>query len=82
MQNIAAFEMKAHFSAFLNMVEYGEEIIVTKHGTPVAKLIPIKQTDDNQESMSEAIEHIKKLSSQNKLNGINWKELRDEGRRY
>jgi prevent-host-death family protein len=37
---IGAFEAKTKFSALLERVSAGEEIIITKHEKPVAKLVP------------------------------------------
>ena len=42
---IGAYEAKTHFSALLEKVEAGEEFTITKHGTPVARLVPIKKAD-------------------------------------
>lgn len=39
MKTVAAFEAKTHFSALLDRVEGGEEIVITRHGKPVAKLV-------------------------------------------
>jgi len=35
-----AFEAKTHLSALLARVEAGETITITKHGRPVARLVP------------------------------------------
>ena len=40
MQTLGAFEAKTHFSALLDKVEKGEQIVITKHGRIVAKLVP------------------------------------------
>jgi prevent-host-death family protein len=37
-------EAKTHFSRLLERVALGEEIIIAKAGTPVAKLVPLKNT--------------------------------------
>lgn len=36
-------EAKTHLSRLLARVALGEEVIIAKAGTPVAKLVPIKQ---------------------------------------
>lgn len=36
-------EGKAKFSELLDLVSAGEEVIITKHGKPVAKVIPFKK---------------------------------------
>ncbi len=79
MQSIGAFEAKTHFSSLLEQVENGEEIIITKHGKPVAKLSPI---EPKKLSRKEAVENIKKFQEEhNLILGMDWKKLRDEGRR-
>jgi prevent-host-death family protein len=37
---VGAFEAKTHLSSLLDRVEMGEEITITKHGRPVARLVP------------------------------------------
>lgn len=37
---LGAFEVKTHFSQFLDRVEAGETVLVTRHGKPVARLVP------------------------------------------
>lgn len=39
---VGAYEAKTHLSELLEKVEAGEEITITKHGAPVAKLVPVK----------------------------------------
>jgi prevent-host-death family protein len=36
-------EVKAHLSAILEAVANGEEVVVTKRGKPVARILPEKQ---------------------------------------
>lgn len=40
MRSVSVVEVKSHFSAFLAVVETGEEIVITRHGRPVAHLVP------------------------------------------
>lgn len=40
MMQISAREANQHFSQYLHVVEKGEEILITRHGKTVAKLIP------------------------------------------
>jgi prevent-host-death family protein len=37
-------EAKTHLSRLLERVAMGEEVIIAKAGTPVAKLVPVKST--------------------------------------
>jgi prevent-host-death family protein len=79
-QTIGAFEAKTHFSALLQKVEQGEHVIITKHGHPVAKMIPTNAVSHTQ--VKSAIDAIKTFRKRLSLGKFNWKDLRDEGRRY
>jgi prevent-host-death family protein len=39
-------EAKTHFSRLLERVALGEEVIIAKAGTPVAKLVPLKKASE------------------------------------
>lgn len=80
MQSIGAFQAKTHFSALLEQVEKGESVLITKHGHPVAELIPCRYKKD-QEKVKQTIQHLKSFAKKHTLGGIDWKTLRDEGRR-
>ena len=38
---LGAFEAKTRLSELLALVEEGEEVTITKHGRPVARLVPM-----------------------------------------
>ena len=40
MTEVGAFEAKTHLSALLARAERGERFVITKHGLPVAELVP------------------------------------------
>ena len=77
MKTVGASEAKTHFSALLEAIERGEEITITKHGRPVAKLVPIG--DRQAMSPVEAVEDLRELRSRLTLKDA-WKALRDTGR--
>ena len=39
MKSVAVFEAKNRFSELISAVEHGEEITITRHGNPVARLV-------------------------------------------
>jgi prevent-host-death family protein len=39
-------DAKTHLSRIIDRVEHGEEIIISRAGTPVAKVIPLNRTVD------------------------------------
>ncbi|MFO1019636.1 MAG: type II toxin-antitoxin system prevent-host-death family antitoxin [Planctomycetales bacterium] len=41
---VGAYDAKTRFSELLDRAAGGEEITITKHGTPVARLIPVTAT--------------------------------------
>ena len=40
-QTIGLFEAKTHLSELVNRAEKGEEVIITRHNKPVAKIVPL-----------------------------------------
>lgn len=38
---VGAFEAKTHLSSLLQRVEAGEVVTITKHGRPIARLVPV-----------------------------------------
>jgi prevent-host-death family protein len=77
---IGAYEAKTHLSKLLEKVEAGEEITITKHGVPVAKLVPVKR-EVSTEQRAAAIERIQQLATGLSLGGLKVKDLINEGRR-
>jgi prevent-host-death family protein len=74
---VGAFEAKTHLSALLDRVERGEEILITKHGRPVARLAPVSAVVDA--DVADAVARLRGLNLS--LGDIDWHTLRDEGRR-
>ena len=77
---VGAYEAKTHLSELLEKVEAGEEITITKHGAPVAKLVPVKKEVRPEERVA-AIDRIQKLATGLSLGGLEVKDLIREGRR-
>jgi prevent-host-death family protein len=79
MSPIGAFEAKTHLSELLDRVEAGEELVITRHGRPVARLVPV--ADAQQQRAAEAVSRLRALRRGATLGGLDWRELRDAGRR-
>ncbi len=77
---VGAYEAKTHLSELLEKVEAGEEITITKHGSPVAKLVPVKKEASADERIA-AIQRIQKLATGLSLGGLKVKDLVSQGRR-
>jgi prevent-host-death family protein len=42
METVSLAEAKAHLSQLIDKVESGEEIVITRHGRPVARVAPVE----------------------------------------
>ncbi len=78
MITVGAFEAKTHLSALLDRVAAGEEVVITRHGKPLARLVSADHVDHTR--AKEAFEKLKALRRGTTLGGLSWKELRDAGR--
>jgi prevent-host-death family protein len=74
---VGSFEAKTHLAALIDRAAAGEEVIITRRGKPVARLVAMEGEVDR-----EAVAAVERLRAMRraKLAGIGWKELRDEGR--
>ena len=82
MQEIGAFEAKNTLGALLDRVQQGEEIVITRHGKPVARLAPYLGGVSRSEVQS-AAERIRVRAKSLRAGGFRWEELkadRDGGR--
>ena len=79
MKEIGAFEAKNTLSALLDLVEAGEEVIITRHGKPVARLVPPRGSFSREEARSAAAA-IRGMSEGATLGGLSIKDLINEGR--
>jgi prevent-host-death family protein len=81
MREIQASEAKAHLSELLDDVERGETLVITRHGRPIARIVP--GTDRQQEGIDKAIANIKELRKRTgRISLDELRSARDEGRRY
>ena len=78
MSEIGVYEAKTNLAALINRVQKGERITITRHGAPVAVLIPAAK---DKKTASHAIADIRNLRKGAKLGGLNLRTLISEGRR-
>ena len=81
MQEFGAFEAKNKFGALLDLVENGEEVVITRRGKPVARLVPAEGGFDRQKAR-QAVDNIIGRSKGVTLGGGKIKNLIDEGRKW
>ena len=78
--SVGSYEAKTHLPALLERVSKGEQITITKHGVPVALLIPAGQV--KQMDVQTAVEEMKKFRKGRSLTGMSIREMIEEGRRF
>jgi prevent-host-death family protein len=76
--DIGAYEAKTHLPALLERVARGEQITITKHGRPIARLVPVERIGPDRRR--EAIERLKRFREGQTLD-VPVKQLINEGRR-
>jgi prevent-host-death family protein len=88
MQTIPIHQAKDRFSALLQAVEEGEEVVITRHGKKIARIV--RETEqgadaaEHERHRQQALEELRAFQAQVKpaVEGYSdWKSLRDAGRR-
>jgi prevent-host-death family protein len=78
MLRVGAYEAKTRLSQLIDEAAKGKEIIITKHGVPVAALIPV--AGPRQKDPQAAIAGIKDFRRGRRLAGLSMREMIEEGR--
>ncbi len=78
MRSVGAYEAKTHLAELLGEVSSGQSIIITKHGHPIARLIPAKSSELNP---TKIISLIRESRQGIRLGRLSIKKMLDEGRR-
>jgi prevent-host-death family protein len=81
MKTVGAFEAKTHFSQLLDRVANGERVTITRHGEPVAQLVPARPARDPS-ALKALFDEIKRTRKGRSLAGIKIKDLLHEGHKY
>ena len=79
MKQVGVYEAKTHLPRLLDEVEQGETITITRHGRPVAQMVPVH---GRKRTVKETIEAIRDFRKGHTLGDITIKQLIEEGRRF
>lgn len=82
MRTIGAFEARNRLGRLLDEVEHGEEVVSTRRGKEVARLVPARAGRSRAEARA-ALQRIRARAEHRKLGRFDWaewKSYRDEGR--
>ena len=83
MREVPATEAKTHLAQLLSSVERGETIAITRHGRPIAHLVPAQAQE--RAARREAVERFEAQRTRWKGAGMSIEEIlaaRHEGHRY
>ena len=78
MRHIGAYEAKTHLPRLLDEVAAGERITITKHGRPVATLVPARESRTGAAAAAASLLAFRRA---HRLGGVRIRELIDEGRK-
>ena len=78
MLEVGSYEAKTHLPGLLSRVAKGEKIVITKHGSPVAMLVPF--VAEKSSSTKSVIAEIRQYRKKMKLKGLSIREMIEEGR--
>lgn len=79
MRSVGAYEAKTHLPRLLDEVARGERITITKHGIPVAILMPPEAVASR--DVDAVLARFREFRNGNRLDGLSIKDLINEGRR-
>jgi len=77
MIEVGAFEAKTKLSSLLEKVSQGEEVLITRRGKAVARLVSAVQAERSQ--FGATVKQLLALRKKVKFGKLDWKTLRDDG---
>jgi prevent-host-death family protein len=77
-KQVGEYDAKTQLPRLLDDVERGETVTITRHGKPVARLVPVQR---GRRSAAEAIEAIRKFRKGHRLGRLTARELIAERRK-
>jgi prevent-host-death family protein len=78
MESVGAYDAKTHLPRLLEAVAAGESVIITRHGVPVAKLVPAR---GQRPHPGEVIGSLRRARSGVTLGELSLADLIGKGRR-
>jgi prevent-host-death family protein len=70
MKRVGIFEAKTHLSSLVDEVEKGGEVVITRHGRPVAKIVRAEQqlSPEVVERRRRALAELRQIAKELKIN--------------
>lgn len=73
---VGSYEAKTHLPQLIEKVLRGETVQITRHGVPVANLVPVEP----RKSTVDVVDELRRYRRGKSLGGTSARELIDEGR--
>jgi prevent-host-death family protein len=90
MPEIGSYHAKTHLPSLLERVEKGERFVITRHGKPVAELVPVAARSDAE--IARAVAELRAVRARLAKRGVrmrdvlgdheDWRGFAHEGHRY
>lgn len=80
MDSVGAYDAKTRLPELLRRVAKGEQITITRHGVPVARLVPASPQSETDRAT--VIEDLKRFRKGRSLGGLKIADMVREGRRF
>lgn len=78
METVGAYDAKTHLSELIDRAAHGERITITRHGVPVAMLVPPE--GQAQRTPAEVIAELRSYRKGIRLRGLSIRKMINEGR--
>lgn len=89
MQNtLSIYEAKTHFSSFVHRASLGEAFVVTSHGKPLARIVPLETVDLEAEKKARKmaalaqLKDLQKRADWPKITAVEARDWAHEGHRW
>ena len=81
METVGAFEAKTHLAELLDRVSRGETIIITRHGVPAARLVPVAAAQ-GKVSHQDVVDGMRALRQRVKPDSMSVGEMKRQGKMF
>lgn len=83
MITVGTYEAKTHLPSLIEKVEGGESVMITRHGKPVARIVPVAEMNESRRRTGrQVVAEFRKLRQSVKPGGPSVRELINDGRKY
>ena len=81
MRTVGIYELKTHLAQLVDEVAQGETITITRHGVPVAEIVPLRAR--RSQDIAATVEKLRRLQQEvgATLGDLTIREMIEEGRR-